>query len=65
VPPQFRTLYFLNPMAGIIDSYRRVLLFGEGPLSNAIVPGAVVTLLLLIISYLFFKRAEPVFADLI
>lgn len=65
VPAQFRTLYFLNPMAGIIDGYRRVLLLGELPLPEAIIPGAVVTLGLLIAGYVFFKRSEPVFADLI
>ena len=65
VPPQFRALYFLNPMAGIIDGYRKILLLGEWPLPSTIVPGVIVTLVLLIIGYVFFKRSEPVFADLI
>jgi len=65
VPVQFRTLYFLNPMAGIVDSYRQVLLLGKTPQVDAIAPGAVVTLVLLVAGYVFFKRAEPVFADLI
>ncbi|MBN1875874.1 MAG: ABC transporter permease [Anaerolineae bacterium] len=65
VPAQFQTLYFLNPMAGVIDGYRRVLLMGESPLSSTLIPGAIVTLGLLIIGYIFFKRSEPVFADLI
>lgn len=65
IPPQFRTLYFLNPMAGIIDGYRRILLSGALPSSDAIVPGTVVTFVLLIGSYIFFKCSEPVFADLI
>lgn len=65
VPPQFRALYFLNPMAGIIDGYRKVLLLGELPLPSTIVPGVIVTLVLLISGYVFFKRSEPVFADLI
>ena len=65
VPPQFRALYFLNPMAGIIDGYRKVLLLGEWPLPSTVVPGVIVTLVLLITSYVFFKRSEPVFADLI
>lgn len=65
VPEQFRILYFLNPMAGIIDGYRRVLLMGEPPQSQALALGSVVTLVLLIAGVLFFKRSEPVFADLI
>lgn len=65
VPLRFRTLYFLNPMAGIIDGYRRTLLLGELPMLDVIGLGLVVTLVLLISGYVFFKRSEPVFADLI
>ena len=65
VPAQFRALYFLNPMAGVIDGYRRVLLLGESPLSDALLPGSIVTLTLLIFGYVAFKRSEPIFADLI
>lgn len=65
VPEQFRTLYFLNPMAGIIDGYRRVLLTREAPQLDAIALAAAVVLVLLPMSYLLFKRSEPVFADLI
>lgn len=65
VPERLRTLYFLNPMAGIIDGYRRVLLTGESPDFGALALGSAVTLVLLIGGYGFFKRSEPVFADLI
>lgn len=65
VPEQYRTLYFLNPMAGIIDGYRRALLTGEAPQMDALALGSAVTLVLLVAGYSFFKRAEPVFADLI
>jgi lipopolysaccharide transport system permease protein len=65
VPEQYRTLYFLNPMASVIDGYRSVLLRNEPPRVEALALGAVVTVVLLIGGYLFFKRAEPVFADLI
>lgn len=65
VPAQFRALYFLNPMAGVIDGYRQVLLRGSPPALNTLLPGVVVTLVLLSIGYVFFKRSEPVFADLI
>ena len=65
VPAQFRTLYFLNPMAGVIDGYRRVLLLGEWPMLDAIALEVIVTLVLLVAGYVFFKRSEPVFADLI
>jgi len=65
VPERLRPYYFLNPMASIIDGYRRVLVMGQGPRLSALLLSAVVSLLLLFASYAAFKRAEPVFADLI
>lgn len=65
VPERYQVWYFLNPMAGIIDGYRRVLLAGQAPQLQALAVGAVVTLVLLVGGYLFFKYAEPLFADLI
>ena len=59
------TLYTLNPLAGIIDSFQRVLLKGLPPDFNALYPGIILTLAILPFSYLFFKRAENWFADVI
>lgn len=59
------TLYTLNPLAGIIDSFQRVLLKGIPPDFEAIYPGLTLTLVVLPFSYLFFKRAENWFADVI
>ena len=59
------TLYTLNPLAGIIDSFQRVMLKGLPPDFNALYPGVVLTLVILPLSYLFFKRAENWFADVI
>ena len=59
------TLYTLNPLAGIIDSFQRVMLKGMPPDFNALYPGIILTLVILPFSYLFFKRAENWFADVI
>jgi len=59
------TLYTLNPLAGIIDSFQRVLLKGIPPDFEAVYPGLFLTLAILPLSYLFFKRAENWFADVI
>jgi len=59
------TLYTLNPLAGIIDSFQRVLLKGVPPDFDAIYPGLFLTLAILPLSYLFLKRAENWFADVI
>jgi len=65
VPERYSAWYFWNPMAGIIEGYRNALLADTPPDAMSILPGTAVTLVLLVGGYLFFKRAEPVFADLI
>lgn len=59
------TLYLCNPLAGIIDTFQRVLLKGLSPDWNTLIPGAIVTAIVLPLSYLYFKRAESWFADVI
>jgi len=58
-------LYTLNPLAGIIDSFQNVVLRGLPPNFSALIPGAILVAIGLPISYLFFKRAESHFADVI
>jgi len=59
------TLYTVNPLAGIIDAFQSVVLRGEPPDLNAMIPGAIMIAILLPLSYLYFKRAESYFADVI
>jgi lipopolysaccharide transport system permease protein len=59
------TLYTLNPLAGIIDTFQRTVLKGLPPDAWVIMPGLALTLLLLPLSYFYFKRAESHFADAI
>jgi len=61
----FYTLYTLNPLAGIIDAFQNVVLRGTPPDLHAMIPGAVAIAVLLPLSYLYFKRAESHFADVI
>ncbi len=65
VPERYRTLYLLNPMAGLIESYRRVIVRGEPPLAAQWLPAATIAAILFIIAYAYFKQAEQVFADVI
>lgn len=65
VPERFRPYYLLNPMAGIIDGYRRALLHGQPPDVGALAIAAGMALGLLAVGYLFFKRVEMTFADII
>lgn len=59
------TLYLANPLAGIIDAFQRVMLKGLPPDGAALLPGLLLVATLLPLSYLFFKRAESHFADVI
>ncbi len=65
VPERFRPFYFLNPMAAVIDTYRRTLLFNQMPDWPYLGLAAFLSFLLLIVAYRYFKRAEREFADLI
>lgn len=59
------TLYCMNPLAGIIDAFQGALFRGAVPDMSTILPGLVVTMVALPLSYLYFKRAEAYFADVI
>jgi ABC-type polysaccharide/polyol phosphate export permease len=64
VAPSLRVLYStLNPLAPVIDGYRRTILLGLPPDWRLLGPGAVTALLLLGVGYIVFKRLEPGFAD--
>ena len=65
VPESWRSLYVLNPMVGIIESFRRVILQGEPPDFHALAISAIVSLILLPIAYIFFKHVEATVADII
>ena len=66
VPEQWRLLYSLNPMVGVIDGFRWCILGGNSPIY---VPGFLLSLV--IITYFLylgvsrFRKTEKTFADLI
>jgi lipopolysaccharide transport system permease protein len=65
VPERWRALYLLNPMAGIVESFRRVLLQGLPPDQNSLGLAAIVSFVLLPLAYLFFKQNDATMADII
>jgi lipopolysaccharide transport system permease protein len=65
VPEKLRPFYLLNPMAGIIDGYRRVIIQGLPPDWQYVGIATVVTLVVLVFSYKYFKKVEMKFADVI
>lgn len=65
VPEKIRPIYLLNPMAGLIDSYRRVILKGIPPDPVVLAIATLISLVLLILGYLYFKSAERALPDVI
>jgi lipopolysaccharide transport system permease protein len=65
VPAAWRNWYLLNPMAGIVSSFRDILLHQAAPASHPLIMACGVTAVALPLAYLFFKRAEATMADVI
>jgi len=65
VPEKLLPFYLLNPMAGIIDGYRKVIIQGLPPIWDYIGIATAVTLVVLFMSYKYFKKVEMKFADII
>jgi lipopolysaccharide transport system permease protein len=65
IPAWLRPLYMLNPMAPIIDGYRRAFLLGQAPDLPALGSSLVITVGLTVLALAIFKRAERTFADII
>lgn len=65
VPPEWRTIYGLNPMAGVIEGFRWALLGQDAPAISMMLVSATITVLLLIGGLFYFRRMEKSFADLI
>lgn len=63
--PAMRFLYYINPMAGVIDGCRRVILYNQAPDLVHIVPSAIVSVAILIAGYWIFLRTEKSFVDVI
>jgi lipopolysaccharide transport system permease protein len=66
IPEKYRAFYMLiNPMAGIIDGYRRAIVQGVTPQLSYLGLTAVVSLILLWAGYKYFKHLEHEFADIV
>jgi lipopolysaccharide transport system permease protein len=66
VPESGRGLYLtLNPMAVVVDAYRRVLLQGQPPDLMHLASTGMISLVLLLLGYRYFKRLEREFADIV
>ncbi len=64
IPESWRGVYAaLNPMAPVIDGYRRAVLYGQAPQWGLLGLGAITSVVMVIIGYRVFKRLETGIAD--
>lgn len=64
IPQKYRILYSLNPLVGVIEGFRACILGME--LSwQYILPGMLVTIVMLLSGLLYYNRSEHFFADVI
>jgi lipopolysaccharide transport system permease protein len=65
VPAQWRPLYGLNPMAGVVEGFRWALLGKSEPPGTMLWVSVVVVMLLFIGGLSYFRRMEQEFADIV
>ena len=65
LPEPWRTLYGINPMAGVVEGFRWILLGVPQAPGPMIFASALVSLALLVGGVFYFRRMEKTFADLI
>jgi len=63
--PAVYELYVLNPMAGVVETFRRALVLHQAPDLHALGMGVLVTAVLLPIAYSYFKYTEFTMADIV
>jgi lipopolysaccharide transport system permease protein len=64
IPEQWRLLYGLNPMTGVVEGFRWALL-GKGDVGTLLWASVGIVVLLLVTGLTYFRRMETSFADVI
>ncbi|MCI1279722.1 MAG: ABC transporter permease [Nitrospira sp.] len=65
IPEQWRALYSLNPVVGVVEGFRWTLLGQRAPSLEMMLPSIAIVLLLFVSGVIYFKRMERTFADVI
>lgn len=65
IPNNLRFIYQLNPMAVIIDNFRKVTVQNKQADWGSLFEALVISVVLFTLTYIFFKKKERVFADVI
>lgn len=65
IPQKFKFLYFVNPLAPLIETFRRVTVTGQTPRLFDLTFAIGVSLIFFALGFWFFKNRERIFADVI
>ncbi|HEX2055721.1 MAG TPA: ABC transporter permease [Nitrospiraceae bacterium] len=65
IPEQWRGLYSLNPVVGVVEGFRWTLLGQAPPALETMLPSLSIVMVLFVSGVVYFKRMERTFADVI
>jgi lipopolysaccharide transport system permease protein len=65
VPANLRTFYLLNPMTGLMENFRNILVFGTPPSLSLLVPSLIGAVIFLAVGVWYFGATEARFADVV
>lgn len=65
VPNKWMKLYKINPIVGILEGFRDIFIKNQLPQWGLLWPGIIISSLLFIFGYIYFKSREKEFADII
>lgn len=65
VPDAWRIWFELNPMAGILEAYRSLLVYGTLPSARPLLVAVVEAAVVVLVGILIFSRLQPRFADVV
>ncbi len=65
IPEQYHSLFYLNPMAAVVDGFRWAILGTPLPALPYLLYSIAITLVLLLSGLYYFKRTERIMADII
>jgi ABC-2 type transport system permease protein len=63
VPPQYKHLYQLNPMTGIVIAFKDVIYYNRFPAFSTLIYLLILSLGILVFGYLIFRRFKAVFPE--
>ena len=64
-PQNIKDIYFLNPLAILIEGFRQTVVLGINPNVDEMIYCAIASIVCLVFSYILFKRLDTTLADVI